>query len=40
MVLMMRYRPAGMMPIPAVAAQMRAGRVKRKKVKPTVGMKK
>jgi len=40
MVLMMRYRPAGMMPIAAVAAQMRAGRVKRKKVKPTVGMKK
>jgi hypothetical protein len=39
MVLMMRYRPAGMMPIPAVAAKMRAGRVKRKKVKATVGMK-
>ena len=31
MVLMMRYRPAGLMPIPAVAAKMRAGRVKRKK---------
>ena len=40
MVLMMRYRPAGLMPIPAVAAQMRAGRIKRRKVKPTVGMKK
>jgi branched-chain amino acid transport system permease protein len=40
MVLMMRFRPAGMMPIPAVAAQMRAGRVKRKKVKPAVGIKK
>jgi len=40
MVLMMRYRPAGMMPIAAVAAQMRAGRVKRKKVKATVGIKK
>jgi branched-chain amino acid transport system permease protein len=39
MVLMMRYRPAGLMPIPAVAAKMRAGRVKRKKVKPTGGMK-
>ncbi|UCF95078.1 MAG: branched-chain amino acid ABC transporter permease [Desulfobacterales bacterium] len=31
MVFMMRFRPAGLMPIPAVAAQMRAGRVKRKK---------
>jgi branched-chain amino acid transport system permease protein len=40
MVLMMRYRPAGMLPIPAVAAQMRAGRVKRKRVKPSVGMNK
>ncbi len=40
MVLMMRYRPAGIMPIPAVAAQMKAGLVKRKKVKVTVGMKK
>jgi branched-chain amino acid transport system permease protein len=39
MVLMMRYRPAGLMPIPAVAAKMRAGRVKRKKVKAAVGMK-
>jgi branched-chain amino acid transport system permease protein len=39
MVLMMRYRPAGLMPIPAVAAKMRAGRVKRKKVKADVGMK-
>ena len=41
MVLMMRYRPAGLMPIQAVAAQMRTGRVKRKKkkVKATVGMK-
>jgi hypothetical protein len=35
MVLVMRYRPAGLMPIPAVAAQMRVGKVKRKKVKPT-----
>ena len=33
MVLMMRFRPAGLLPIPAVAARMRAGRVKRKKVK-------
>jgi branched-chain amino acid transport system permease protein len=40
MVLMMRYRPAGMMPIAAVAAQMKAGRTKRKKVKPVVGIKK
>jgi len=40
MVLMMRYRPAGLMPIPAVAAKMRAGRVKRKKVKASVGLKK
>jgi hypothetical protein len=40
MVLMMRYRPAGLMPIAAVASQMRAGRVKRKKVKAIVGMKK
>lgn len=40
MVLMMRYRPAGLLPIPAVAAQMRAGRVKRKKVKASVGLKK
>ena len=40
MVLMMRYRPAGLLPIPAVAAQMRAGRVKRKKRKVTVGTKK
>ena len=31
MVLVMRYRPAGLMPIPAVAAQMRAVKVKRKK---------
>lgn len=38
MVLMMRYRPAGIMPIAAVAAKMRAGRVKRKKVKTTVGI--
>jgi predicted signal transduction protein with EAL and GGDEF domain len=38
MVLMMRYRPAGMMPIAAVAAQMRAGRTKRKKAKPAVGL--
>ena len=39
MVLMMRYRPAGMLPIPAVAAQMRSGRKKRKKVKPAAGLK-
>jgi len=39
MVLMMRYRPAGMLPIPAVAAQMRAGRQKRKKEKPVAGLK-
>ncbi|MFP4038072.1 MAG: branched-chain amino acid ABC transporter permease [Desulfobacteraceae bacterium] len=41
MVLVMRYRPAGLMPIPAVAAQMRAGKVKRRKVKPAAaGLKK
>jgi branched-chain amino acid transport system permease protein len=40
MVLMMRYRPAGMMPIAAVAAQMRTGRMKRRKTKPAVGIKK
>jgi len=40
MVLMMRYRPAGLLPIPAVAAQMRSGRVKRKKVKAAVGLSK
>ena len=40
MVLMMRYRPAGMLPIAAVAAQMRAGRTKRRKTKPVVGIKK
>jgi branched-chain amino acid transport system permease protein len=40
MVLMMRYRPAGLLPIPAVAAQMRSGRVKRKKVKAAVGLNK
>jgi branched-chain amino acid transport system permease protein len=34
MVLMMRYRPAGMLPILAVAAQMRGGRKKRKTPKP------
>jgi branched-chain amino acid transport system permease protein len=39
MVLMMRFRPAGLMPIAAVAAQMRAGRVKRKRTKISVGMK-
>jgi len=35
MVLMMRFRPAGIMPIRAVAAQMRAGRVKRRRAKAT-----
>jgi hypothetical protein len=41
MVLVMRYRPAGLLPIPAVAAQMRAGKVKRRKVKPAAaGLKK
>jgi branched-chain amino acid transport system permease protein len=40
MVLMMRYRPAGLLPIPAVAAQMHSGRVKRKKVKSAVGLNK
>lgn len=40
MVLMMRYRPAGLLPIAAVAAQMRSGRVKRKKVKIAVGLSK
>jgi branched-chain amino acid transport system permease protein len=40
MVLMMRYRPAGIMPIAAVAAKMRAGRVRRKKVNLAVGIKK
>jgi branched-chain amino acid transport system permease protein len=39
MVLMMRYRPAGLLPIRAVAAQMRSGKVKRKKIKVSVGMK-
>jgi branched-chain amino acid transport system permease protein len=39
MVLMMRFRPAGLMPIPAVAARMRAGRVRRKKVKIPVSKK-
>jgi branched-chain amino acid transport system permease protein len=33
MVLMMRYRPAGILPISAVAAKMRTGRTKRKKPK-------
>jgi branched-chain amino acid transport system permease protein len=40
MVLMMRFRPAGMMPIAAVAAQMKAGRTKRKKTKPVAAIKK
>jgi branched-chain amino acid transport system permease protein len=40
MVLMMRFRPAGMLPIAAVAAQMKAGRTKRKKTKPVVAIKK
>jgi branched-chain amino acid transport system permease protein len=31
MVLMMRYRPAGILPIPAVAAKMKASGIKRKK---------
>ncbi len=35
MVLMMRFRPAGLLPIRAVAAQMRAGRVKRRRAKAT-----
>jgi branched-chain amino acid transport system permease protein len=39
MVIMMRYRPAGLLPIQAVAAQMRSGKVKRKKIKVSVGMK-
>jgi branched-chain amino acid transport system permease protein len=34
MVLMMRYRPAGMLPIAAVAAQMRGGGTRRKRPKP------
>jgi len=38
MVLMMRFKPAGLMPIPAVAAQMRAGRVRRKKMKDFVAV--
>jgi branched-chain amino acid transport system permease protein len=33
MVLMMRYRPAGLIPIPAVASKMKAGIIKRKKAK-------
>lgn len=37
MVLMMRFRPAGLLPIPAVAAQMRAGSFKRRKIKTAVG---
>jgi branched-chain amino acid transport system permease protein len=40
MVLMMRFRPAGLLPIPAVAARMRAGRVRRKKIKGPVAVKK
>ena len=33
MVLVMRFRPAGLLPIPAVAAKMRAGKVKRRRIK-------
>ena len=33
MVVMMRFRPAGILPIPAVAAQMRAVRTKRRKTR-------
>jgi branched-chain amino acid transport system permease protein len=33
MVIMMRFRPAGILPIPAVAAKMRSGRTKRKRSK-------
>ncbi len=40
MVLMMRYRPAGLMPIPAVAAKMKAGMVKRKRTSVAVGINK
>jgi branched-chain amino acid transport system permease protein len=40
MVLTMRYRPAGLMPIRAVAAQMQAGRVKRKRTRTTLGFRK
>ncbi|MBW1712378.1 MAG: branched-chain amino acid ABC transporter permease [Deltaproteobacteria bacterium] len=40
MVLMMRYRPAGLLPIPAVAAQMKAGKVKRKRGKLAPGLSK
>ena len=40
MVVMMRYRPAGLMPIPAVAAKMKAGQVKRKQAVATAGSKK
>jgi len=39
MVIMMRYRPAGLLPIQAVAAQMKSGKVRRKKIKVSVGMK-
>jgi branched-chain amino acid transport system permease protein len=38
MVLMMRFRPAGLMPIPAVAAQMRAGRIRRKKAERSLAV--
>ncbi|RTZ97409.1 MAG: branched-chain amino acid ABC transporter permease [Deltaproteobacteria bacterium] len=40
MVIMMRFRPAGLMPIPAVAAKMKAGQVKRKPAVATAGSKK
>jgi branched-chain amino acid transport system permease protein len=40
MVLMMRFRPAGLLPIPAVAARMKAGRVRRKKIKAPAALKK
>jgi branched-chain amino acid transport system permease protein len=40
MVLMMRFRPAGMLPIAAVAAQMKTGRTKRKRTKPVGAIKK
>ena len=39
MVIMMRYRPAGIMPIPAVAAKMKAGKVKRKRPTAASGSK-
>ena len=39
MVIMMRFKPAGIMPIPAVAAQMKVARTKRRRAPKTPGLK-